>query len=164
MEGGCPLNRKIISFLTGLLLVLLVSLFYLFIKTQDSIYRAEDESIKLVSYDHTVKSVNKFYWSTTDKTYFALDFNDDQSSQHYAIIAQEGGEIAYFTANEIISENEASSIVLNDMKPFKIIQMRLSLLNNEPVWEATIKNENSTITYYTISAKNGSWIQTIENI
>lgn len=164
MKGGCTLTRKTISFLTGLFLVLLVSLFFLFIKTQDTIYRAEDESVKLVSYDHTVDRVNKFYWSTTDKTYFALDFNDDQNVRRYAIISQEGGEVVYYTADEIISEDDATSIVLNDVKPFKIIHMRLALLNNVPVWEATIKNENSTITYYTINATDGSWVQTIENI
>ena len=50
------------------------------------------------------------------------------------------------------------------MQPDKILQMRLAQINQEPVWEATIKNNNGTITYYIISAKDGTWIQTIENI
>lgn len=133
-------------------------------RTQDTIYRAEDEAVELITYDYELDKVNKFYWSTTDQTYFSVDFTDKEGAQHYAIIQQEGGEIAYFTPNEILSEDEAISIVLNDMTPFKIMQMRLALIEGQPVWEATIKNENNTITYYTISAKDGSWVMTIENI
>lgn len=158
------MSKKFISFLTIVLLMILVSLVLLFMRTQDSIYRAEDEAVKLVSYDFKVQDVNKFYWSTTDQTYFALDFNDDKGQQHYAIITQEGGNTQYYTKEEIITEEEATSIVLFDMKPDKIVQMRLAQINKEPVWEATIKNNNSTITYYIISATDGTWVQTIENI
>ncbi|MGX7098939.1 hypothetical protein [Globicatella sanguinis] len=158
------MSKKFISFLTFVLLTILVSLVLLFMRTQDSIYRAEDEAVKLISYDFKVENVNKFYWSTTDKTYFAVDFNDDRGQQHYAIITQEGGETNYYTKDEIITEDEATSIVLYDMQPDKIVQMRLAQINQEPIWEATIKNNNGTITYYIISAKDGTWIQTIENI
>ncbi|MBK0347909.1 hypothetical protein JDW15_04525 [Aerococcaceae bacterium zg-ZJ1578] len=158
------MSKKLISFLTILFLILLISFLALFIRTQDRIYRAEDEAIQLVSYDYEVKKVNKFYWSTLDKTYFGLDFTDKDKQQHYALIAQDGGETHYFMPNDIISEEDAKAITLNDVKPFRILQMRLSLFNDQPVWEATIKNENGTLTYYTINAKDGSWVQTIENL
>lgn len=150
--------------MTIVLLTILVSLVLLFIRTQDSMYRAENEAKKIISVDYEVKSVNNFYWSTTDATYFALDFLDKKGVQRYAIIAQKGGEASYYETSDIITEDEAYSVVLNDMKPYKIIQMRLSLIDEQPVWEATIKNENGTITYYIISAYDGSWVQTIENI
>ncbi|MBF6977783.1 hypothetical protein IU403_01330 [Aerococcaceae bacterium zg-BR22] len=158
------MSKKLISFLTIVFLILLISFSALFIRTQDRIYRAEDEAVKLVSYDHEVKKVNKFFWSTIDKTYFGLDFIGKDKKQHYALIAQDGGDTHYFTQNDIISEEDAKAITLNDVKPHRILQMRLSLLNAKPVWEATIKNKNGTLTYYTISAADGSWIQTIENL
>ena len=54
------MSKKFISFLTFVLLTILVSLVLLFMRTQDSIYRAEDEAVKLISYDFKVEDVNKF--------------------------------------------------------------------------------------------------------
>lgn len=158
------MSRKLISTLTLLLLILLVSLFFFFIRTQDSIYQAEDESIALVKHDYQIKRVNNFYWSTIQETYFSLDFVDKDDVHRYAIISQEGGEVKYFTNDEIINQEEARSIVLNDMNPHDIMQLRLSLIDDQPVWEASIKNENGMLTYYTINAKDGKWVQTVENI
>lgn len=158
------MSRKLITSLSLILIVVLVSFLFLFIRTQDTIYRAEDEAIALVDYDYPVQTVNHFYWSTIDATYFALDFIDKEGTHRYALIAQEGGDVTYFTEGDIISLEDAKAIVMNDMSPHKISQMRLSMIEDRPVWEATIKNDNGTITYYTIDARDGSWIETIENI
>lgn len=158
------MSRKFITGASLLLIAIMVAFLLLFIRTQDTMYRAEDEAIALVSYDYQVDQVNHFYWSTIEGTYFALDFIDGDGVHRYAIIAQEGGDIQYFTNSDIISQTEAEAIVLNDITPYDISQMRLSMVGGKPVWEATIKNENGTITYYTISATDGSWVQTIENI
>lgn len=158
------MSRKFISIISILLLIVLSSLLFLFLKTQERIYQAEDESIQLVAYDYSVERVNKFYWTTTDQSYFSLDFQDENNEQRYAIISQVGGDIAYFTPQDIISEEDAMAITLNDMSPHRILQMRLAMLNEVPIWEATIQNEDGTITYYTLNAQNGSWIQTVENI
>lgn len=133
-------------------------------QSQARINQAEEETVNLVKYDFNVDKINKFYWVTTDNTYFSLDFIDDEGVQHFAIVAQEGGDILYFSENEIISEQDANDLTINETSMTNIIQTRLGLLNNEPVWEVTLKNDNNTLTYYYVNALTGLWVKTISNI
>lgn len=158
------LNRKTVSVLTAIFLVLLISILGVFMQSQARINQAEEETVNLVKYDFNVDKINKFYWVTTDNTYFSLDFIDDEGVHHFAIVAQEGGDIQYFSENEIISEQDANDLTINETSMTNIIQTRLGLLNNEPVWEVTLKNDNNTLTYYYVNALTGLWVKTISNI
>ena len=55
-------------------------------QSQARINQAEEETVNLVKYDFNVDKINKFYWVTTDNTYFSLDFIDDEGVQHFAIL------------------------------------------------------------------------------
>lgn len=158
------MNRKTVSILTLIFLLILTSILVVFMQSQTKINQAEEETIALIEYDYPVDTINKFYWVTIGETYFSMDFVDEAGQQRYAIVAQEGGDMQYYTPDEIISEQEANAIGLNDTGATDIIQTRLGLFNNEPVWELTLRNENNTITYYYIKATDGSWVQTISNI
>lgn len=158
------MNRKTVSVLTAIFLVLLISILGVFMQSQARIDQAEEETVNLVKYDFNVDKINKFYWITTDNTYFSLDFIDDEGVQHFAIVAQDGGDIQYFSENEIISEQDANDLTINETSMTNIIQTRLGLLNYEPVWEVTLKNDNNTLTYYYVNALTGLWVKTISNI
>lgn len=158
------MNRKTVSILTAIFLVLLMSILGVFMQSQARVNQAEEETVSLVEFDYAVDKINKFYWVTTDNTFFSLDFIDEEGVQHFAIVAQDGGDIQYFGENEIISEQDASDIATNEMAAMKIIQTRLGLLDNKPIWEVTLKNENNTLTYYYIDASTGQWVKTISNI
>lgn len=164
MKEANHLNRKVVSTLTIILLLVLLSFSWLFWRSQTRIQQAEAEAIKLVEYDYPVKKVNKFYWTTINKAYFSLDFVSDDNVQRYAIITREGGATAYYTPEQIISETDAISIAKSDVEPHKVLHARLGMLNESPVWEITIKNGDGTLTYYYLNATNGEWVQKIENI
>lgn len=136
----------------------------MFMQSQARVNQAEEETVSLVEFDYTVDKINKFYWVTTDNTYFSLDFIDEEGAQHFAIVAQDGGDIQYYAENEIISEQDASDIAMNETSSLNIIQTRLGLLEDKPVWEVTLKNENNTLTYFYIHASTGRWVKTISNI
>lgn len=158
------MNRKTVSVLTAIFLILLVSILGVFMQSQARVNQAEEETVSLVEFDYTVDKINKFYWVTTDNTYFSLDFIDEGGAQHFAIVAQDGGDIQYYAENEIISEQDASDIAINETSSLNIIQTRLGLLEDKPVWEVTLKNENNTLTYFYIDASTGRWVKTISNI
>lgn len=158
------MNRKTVSVLTAIFLILLVSILGVFMQSQARVNQAEEETVSLVEFDYTVDKINKFYWVTTDNTYFSLDFIDEEGAQHFAIVAQDGGDIQYYAENEIISEQDASDIAMNETSSLNIIQTRLGLLEDKPVWEVTLKNENNTLTYFYIHASTGRWVKTISNI
>lgn len=126
--------------------------------------QAQEETVELVELDYNVEKVNDFYWVTINESYFTLDFTDDEGNQMYAIVTQDGGDIAYYTSQDLISHQDALSITLSENEPTKLLQPRLGMLDNHPVWEISFKAENNTLSYYYINASNGEWIQTIANI
>ncbi|MDO4432136.1 MAG: hypothetical protein Q4B80_02340 [Aerococcaceae bacterium] len=158
------MNRKTVSILTTILLIVLLGFSWLYWRSQTYMGQAEVEAVQRVEYDYPVKKVNRFYWTTIKQAYFSLDFVDENDQRRYAIIARNGGEAVYFTAEELISEEDAQAITVSDLKPHKILHTRLGLMEAIPVWEVALKNENGTLTYYYLNAINGEWIQKIENI
>ncbi|WP_124057426.1 PepSY domain-containing protein [Vaginisenegalia massiliensis] len=160
------MSRRTVTGLTVFILFISLCFLGLFIKSQSKIYQAEAEAVKIVNYTYPVDKVNEFYWITVNEkqTYFSLDFLDEKGTHRYAIINQAGGDVIYLTDQDIISEIDAKSIALADMKPKRILQARLGLVNKKPTWEVTLKNNNNTITYYYLDAKTGAWVQKIENI
>ena len=147
------LNRKVVSGLTLFFLIIFLIFAWVFYSSQ-----AQSQT------DYTVKDVKKFYWTTISEAYFALDFVDDSGQERYAIVKREGGTVNYYTPNQIISEEDAKAIALADNENYKIMQARLGMIKDTPVWEITIKNDNNTLTYYYLNAQDGSWLQKIENI
>lgn len=158
------MTKRTVSILTFITLSIMIALLAIFMQSQVSLNRAQDEALALIGYDHKVSAVNKFYWARTDQATFALDFSDQKGDRYYAIIEREGGDIHYFPEDDLISEQDAKAITAHEMKDSKILQARLGLYDNEPVWEVTLKNKNQTVTYYLLSAEDGEWIQTISNI
>ncbi|MBG9979850.1 hypothetical protein HZY91_01010 [Facklamia sp. DSM 111018] len=158
------MKRRTVSILTLILLIIMIALLSVFMGSQADLNRAEEELVALVEYDYQVKAINDFYWTTTDRSYFSLDFQDEKDQQIYAIVAREGGDIEYYQGDEIITEMDAKSITASAIENPNIIQTRLGKYQQKPIWEMTIKNSNQTITYYVIDAITGEWVQTISNI
>ncbi|MGF3066308.1 hypothetical protein [Facklamia sp. P12950] len=158
------MSKRTVSILTFITLSIMIALLAVFMKSQTAYNLAQEEAIALVTYDYAVEKVNNFYWTTVDQATFALDFFDENNQQHYAIIEREGGDIHYYSVNELFTEEEAKSVTASQIEEPKIMQARLGLYQSEPVWEMTLKNDNNTITYFLLSAKTGKWIQTISNI
>lgn len=158
------MNRKVVSGLTVILLVILVALLFLYSESMSGMVKAQEETVQLVELDHTVEEINDFNWVTFEEAYFTLDFMDDEGNQIYAIVTQDGGDINYFTPRDIISQQDALSITLSENEQAKLLQARLGLLDGLPVWEVSFKAENNTLSYYYINATDGDWYQTIANI
>lgn len=158
------MSRQMTTTITLIFLVLSLTFLSLFMKSQAKFNQAEDEAVRLVGYDYKIRRVNDFYWATTDETYFSLDFIDQEHQERYAIISQDGGEVRYYDKDEFITAHEAQAITSQDLEVTKFLQTRLALLNNEPVWEVTIKNQNGLLAYYYLNAMTGEWIKKIENI
>ena len=162
-----PLSRRTVNVLTLIIVLILLAFIGMFMASERSINQAKQETVRLVEVDHDVKKVNKFYWlTTTEATYFSLDYQNEENKQSYAIVARDGGDVHYFSPQDIISEADAKAItVANNEDNLKdIVAARLGLLDGQPVWEITFKTKEATMTYYYINAKNGQNIQVISNL
>ena len=158
------LTSRTVTILTILILMISGFLLWIFIRSQNQMVKAENETKSLVSLDYPVKRVNQFYWSTFDESTFTMDFTDKKNKQRYAIVTAEGGDIQYYTPNDIINRDEALSIAASENKLDKLLNTRLGLLHKKPIWEIVFKDEHDALTYYYIDAKSGKWLQTIGNL
>lgn len=159
------LSRRTVSILTVIIAVILLFLLSVFMFSQRPIEQAREETTSLINIEYPVEDTSDFYWLTTpDETYFSLEFTTTDDKQMYAIVARDSGETVYYDYNELITNDDALAITVNDLDPLEVQQARLGLVENEPVWEVTYTDKESRMGYYYISAKDGSWIQTISNL
>ena len=159
------LSRRTVSILTVIIAVILLFLLSVFMFSQRPIEQAREETTSLINIEYPVEDTSDFYWLTTpDETYFSLEFTTTDDKQMYGIVARDSGETVYYDYNELITNDDALAITVNDLDPLEVQQARLVLVENEPVWEVTYTDKETRMGYYYISAKDGSWIQTISNL
>ena len=159
------LSLRTVSILTVIIAVILLFLLSVFMFSQRPIEQAREETTSLINIEYPVEDTSDFYWLTTpDETYFSLEFTTTDDKQMYGIVARDSGETVYYDYNELITNDDALAITVNDLDPLEVQQARLGLVENEPVWEVTYTDKESRMGYYYISAKDGSWIQTISNL
>ncbi|EHR36258.1 hypothetical protein ACWOB1_05830 [Facklamia languida] len=158
------LKRRTVSILTLLLILTMVALLSVFMSSQSSLTRAQEEALTLVNLDYQVKQVKDFYWTTTDQSYFAMRFVDQEDQGHYAIIERKGGDAFYYGVDELINEKDAKSLAVGEFEGYKVLQARLGMYTDQPAWEVALRSPDQTITYYTLNATTGKKIKTIQNI
>lgn len=158
------LSKRMVTTITVCLLVIFGSLLWLFIQSQQKITQAEEETRALVNLDYPIKTVNHFYWTSNQNSYFSLDFVDEAGQRRYAIINPNGGDIEYYTPSDIISSDDAVSIAASEYEIQKLLNVRLGMIDQKPVWEVVFNDENNFMTYYFIDAQTGEWLQTIGNL
>lgn len=158
------ISQRMVTTITLCLLLIFGSLLWLFIQSQQKITQAEEETRALVELDYPIKTVNNFYWTSNQNSYFAMDFIDQAGDQRYAIVNPDGGDIEYYTANDIISSDDALSIAASEYDIQKLLNVRLGIIDQKAVWEVVFNDENDFMTYYFIDAKTGEWLQTIANL
>ncbi|MGX7106874.1 PepSY domain-containing protein [Hutsoniella sourekii] len=158
------MSRRTVTILTIILLIVLATGLWLFSESQESIEQAEKETIELVNYDYPIDIVNDFYWFTLDDSYFSLDFVDQEGQRRYAIVAQDGGDVDYYTEQDLISEDDAKSLAANYNEVASFMNTRLGMVEDVPVWEVAFKGKDQHLNYYYINAKSGEWLQTIGNL
>ena len=110
------------------------------------------------------EKITDFYWFNTEETYYSLAGITTEGQQMYAIVSPDKKEVTVLQQDAVINEQEARSITKQAKNTDEILEARLGMIKDEPVWEVNYRTKNQRIGYYYISAKNGQWIKDIENI
>ncbi|CZQ82073.1 cell wall elongation regulator TseB-like domain-containing protein [Trichococcus ilyis] len=158
------MKKNIIVGAIVILFLMIVGSYTIFYRSQQPIMQAQKEATAIAEENANIQKVQDFYWFNGSETYFTIAGIDDNNEELYVIIKKDGGETTILNTAEVITESEAKSITQADKSPERILEARLGMENEEPVWEVTYKNTNDTIGYYLISAISGKWLKDIENI
>ena len=136
-------------------------IFYL---SQSERLRAKDLAVEIAAQKVQFTKITDFYWFNTEETYYSLAGITTEGQQLYAIVSPDKKEVTILQQDAVINEQEARSITKQAKHTDEILEARLGMIKDEPVWEVNYRTKNQRIGYYYISAKNGQWIKDIENI
>ncbi|MFY9902927.1 MAG: DUF5590 domain-containing protein, partial [Trichococcus sp.] len=138
------MKKNVIVGTIVLLFLMIVSSYTIFYRSQQPILQAQKEATAIAEANANIQKVQDFYWYNGSETYFTLAGIDDKNEELYVIIKKDDGETTILNTAEVITESEAKSITQADKNPERILEARLGIENEEPVWEVTYKNANNT--------------------
>lgn len=126
--------------------------------------QAEAETIELASRRADLVEVEDFYWYNGEETFFTITGINSQDKAIIVIVEQDGGAIEVIEQTNAMTEFEAISQTVERDNPEKILEARIGMYANDPVWEVSFRLENGSIGYTMFSLTTGEWVRTIKNI
>lgn len=126
--------------------------------------QAQAETLDLAERRADLVEANEFYWFNGAETYFTITGQDSEGNSIIVIVKQDTGEIEVLQEDETISKQTAINTTHQQEEPEEILEARIGIDKDEPVWEVTFRQENGRMGYTYISLTSGEWIRTIKNI
>ena len=82
----------------------------------------------------------------------------------YVVIKQDGANTTILNASEIVTEDEAKSIAQAEVTPTEVLEARIGVADEEPIWEVSYLDKNGQLGYYILSANTGQLVKEYKNI
>ncbi len=164
LKVGILMKKGILITLAIVMSVVLVCSITLLLISQDPIKKAEKETIAIAKESAGLVKVTDFYWYNRDKTYFSVSGVNEADEEIMVIVAKDGGATTVLNQDEFITEQQAKTLTREDKGAVDILEARIGLDGETPIWEITYKQENGRLGYYVLTAKSGKWVSDIENI
>lgn len=156
--------KKVIIGLVIVMSMLIIGSVYLYSQSIEPYSQAKSDTIAYVSERTTISEIGEFYWFNGEETYFTLTGTNEEGEERIYIVQQQGGQITTLSADDTVTKQEAIQQTKQERQPEKILNARIGILDETPVWEITYRNDNNRLGYYVINLRNGEWIRTIDNI
>lgn len=107
---------------------------------------------------------DEFYWYNGDETFFTITGDNKQGDSIIVIVQQDGGAIEVINQDESIAENQAIQQTIERENPHRIMEARIGMENDQPIWEVSFEMDNGLIGYSYFSLTTGEWLKTTKNI
>ena len=107
-------------------------IFYL---SQSERLKAKDLAVEIAAQKVQFTKITDFYWFNTEETYYSLAGISTEGQQLYAIVSPEKKEVTVLQQDAVINEQEARSITKQAKHTDEILEARLGMIKDEPVWE-----------------------------
>lgn len=159
------MKRKFVIGSLVLLLILIISSYSVFYQSKRPIVQAEKEATIIAEEKAGIQKVDDFYWyNGTDETYFSIAGYDAEDQYIYVVIKQNGANTTILNTSEIVTEDEAKSIAQAEVTPTEVLEARIGVADEEPIWEVSYLDKNGQLGYYILSANTGQLVKEYKNI
>ena len=156
--------KKIIIGLAITLSLVIIGTIFLYQQSTTTYTRAKADTVAFVRERTNLDRVSDFHWFNGTETFLTVTGTNEEGQERIYIVQQDGGQITSFSAENTISEQEAVRMTREARNPVKILNARIGMIDDTPVWEISYRNENDRLGYYIVNLQTGEWIRTIDNI
>ncbi|WP_174733981.1 DUF5590 domain-containing protein [Mesobacillus harenae] len=147
-----------------LILFLAGSSVVIYLNATKPVKAAEQKAIETAIEETSLIHAEEFQLYHGDNTYYVVTGTDEANESIIVWIPEQKGDIITRSADEGISRQEAIDILYSEKTPQKIIDVRLGVIENRPVWEIYYRSEQNLINYYYVHFDTGERLRIIENL
>lgn len=133
-------------------------------KSVSPLKQARVETIDLAERKADLVEADDFYWYNGNETYFTVTGKNSVEEEIIVIVKQEGGSVEVINQEDTFSKGDAIRKVVELDSPVRILEARIGIHENLPIWEISFRQENGRIGFTMLSLRSGEWIRTIKNI
>lgn len=146
------------------MLLLITAVTILVNRSLSPLKQAKAETIAIAEEKANLAEADEFYWYNGNDSYFTVSGATKDSEKIIVLVKQDSGEIREFKQEEIVSKSEIIRKVKEKENPAHILELRIGIHQDLPIWEVSFRQENGNITYIMFSLTTGEWVRTIRNI
>lgn len=156
--------KKFLSTALILMLLLILGVTTVVTRSLSPYNQAKAETTELAANRADLAEADDFYWFNGNETFFTITGSNNEGTPIIVIVQQDGGAIEVFNQENTISKQEAIERTTSREEPQKILEARIGMYDDTPIWEVSFEQENGSIGYAIFSLETGEWIRTIKNI
>ena len=156
--------KKFLTTLIVIMLLFILGVTTVITRSLSPYNQARAETTELAQRRANLAEADEFYWFNGDETFFTITGTDNEGTPIIVIVQQANGEIEVINQAEAISVQKVIELTNSREEPQKILETRIGMYNDNPVWEVSFKQVNGNIGYAIYSLTSGEWVRTIKNI
>jgi uncharacterized protein YpmB len=136
----------------------------IYLNATEPIADAKSRATAIVKEKTEITDITEFSLYHGSKAYYVIEGSNKEGEQLIAWVPEKGGKIVVLPAKEGITKSEAINTLSNEVSPDQIIDVRLGIEKNNPLWEIYYRSSNDKINYYYIDFETGEEVREIKNL
>ncbi|MEC6747155.1 DUF5590 domain-containing protein [Marinilactibacillus sp. XAAS-LB27] len=156
--------KKFFIGLSVFLIVLIIGSVVIYRRSVALYNDTEEQAIEYAIANSEIVSATDFYWYNDTETTFTVVGETEEGESLVVFTNQETQETTTLNISDTIPKQQAVQLTREARQPKKILNARMGIDNQRPVWEISYRNQNGRLGYYILSLQDGEWIRTIDNI
>ncbi|MCM3599811.1 DUF5590 domain-containing protein [Robertmurraya korlensis] len=125
---------------------------------------AESRATAIAKEETEITDITEFSLYHGSDAYYVVQGSNKKGEKLIAWIPEKGGKIVVLPAEDGITKSEAINTLSNEVSPDQIIDVRLGMEKNNPLWEIYYRSNNNKINYFYIDFETGEEVREIKNL
>jgi len=136
----------------------------IYLNATEPVADAESRATAIAKEETEITDITEFSLYHGSNAYYVVQGSNKKGQKLIAWIPEKGGKIVVLPADDGITKSEAINTLSNEVSPDQIIDVRLGMEKNNPLWEIYYRSNNDKINYFYIDFETGEEVREIKNL